>query len=159
MPALPKRQPGMVIYALVASKRARLRSINAGHIAPNLDDALGPKQHRISCETYPNAESAKASIFDCSVRWEEWAMDKGMAGNLIPERSPVDPLASVSSCAGLITGLDAVPCTAIVLARLCRAQALAGRWPAALRQSASGQTQFSTASIIPWGPMLKGAGK
>jgi hypothetical protein len=114
MPALPKRQPGMVIYALVASKRARLRRINAGHIAPNLDDALGPKQHRISCETYPNAESAKASFFDSSVRWEEWAMDKGMAGNLIPEASRsagerIKPrsVASLSTLAALVTGLDA----------------------------------------------------
>jgi hypothetical protein len=37
-----------------------------------LDDALGPKQHRSSCETYPDVESARVSFFDSSVRWEEW---------------------------------------------------------------------------------------
>jgi hypothetical protein len=37
-----------------------------------LDEMLGPKQHRRSCETYPNVEGAKASFLDNSVRWGEW---------------------------------------------------------------------------------------
>ena len=116
------------------------------------------KQHRISCETYAKAESAKASFFDSSVRWEEWAMDKGMAGNLIPE-----PSRSAGERIKLRSASHRIGCSAVLGGSSLRG--CAGHKPLraggrlALRQSASGQTQFSTATILPWGPMLKGAGK
>jgi hypothetical protein len=58
-------------------------------------------------------------------------MDKGMAGNLIPE-----PSRSAGERIKLRSASHRIGCSAvlgaIVLARLCRAQALAGRWPASV---------------------------